>query len=41
MAAAANDGMGTLSGGTYPAALRGLACQLCLPQLSLSFCFGV
>src|SRR5712664_2610039 len=28
-----------LSGGTYPAALRGLAFQLCLPQLPLSFCF--
>src|SRR6266446_556484 len=28
-----------LSGGTYPAALRGLAFQLCLPQLPLSSCF--
>jgi hypothetical protein len=28
-----------LSGGTYLAALRGLAFQLCLPQLPLSFCF--
>jgi len=28
-----------LSGGTYPAALRDLAFQLCLPQLALSFCF--
>src|SRR6266851_6269939 len=28
-----------LSGGTYPAALRDLAFQLCLPQLPLSFCF--
>ena len=26
------------SGGTYPTALRGLAFQLCLPQLTLSFC---
>ena len=33
--------IGTLSGGTYPAALRGLAFQLCLPQLPLSFCFRV
>ena len=41
IAATANDGFGTLSGGTYPAALRGLAFQLCLPQLTLSFCFGV
>ena len=41
MAAAANDGMGTLSGGTYPAAFGGLAFQLCLPQLPLSFCFRV
>ena len=38
-AAAANNRLGTLSGGTYPAALRGLAFQLCLPQLPLSFCF--
>src|SRR5713226_4958744 len=38
-AAAANNRIGTLSGGTYPAALRGLAFQLCLPQLPLSFCF--
>src|SRR5713226_10348374 len=36
---AANNRIGTLSGGTYPAALRGLASQLCLPQLALSFCF--
>ena len=28
-----------LSGGTYTAVLRGLAFQLCLPQLPLSFCF--
>ena len=39
IAAAANDCIGTLSGGTYPAAFRGLAFQLCLPQLPLSFCF--
>jgi len=38
-AAAANDRLGTLSGGAYPAALRGLAFQICLPQLPLSFCF--
>jgi hypothetical protein len=31
--------LGTLSGGTYPFALRELAFQLCLPQLPLSFCF--
>ena len=37
--AAANHCFGTLSGGTYPAALRGLAFQLCLPQLPLGFCF--
>ena len=36
--AAANDRIGTLSGGTYPAGLPGLAFQLCLPQLPLSFC---
>ena len=28
-----------LSGGTYLIALRDLAFQLCLPQLTLSFCF--
>ena len=39
IAAAANNCLGTLSGGTYPAALPGLAFQLCLPQLALSFCF--
>jgi len=38
---AANNRIGTLAGGTYPAALRGLAFQLCLPQLPLSFCFRV
>src|SRR3981081_2661121 len=41
VAVAANNRIGTLSGGTYPAALRGLAFQLCLPQLPLSFCFRV
>jgi hypothetical protein len=38
-ATAANNRLGTLSGGTYTAVLRGLAFQLCLPQLPLSFCF--
>src|SRR2546426_10911758 len=50
--AAANNCIGTLSGGTYPTTFtcsafvstnpetrRGLAFQLCLPQLPLSFCF--
>src|SRR5260370_32790088 len=39
-AAAANNRIGTLSDGTYPAPLLGLAFQLCLPQLPLSFCFA-
>ena len=39
--AAANNCIGTLSGGTYPTGLPGLAFQLCLPQLALSFCFVV
>src|SRR5437879_4860604 len=39
VAAAANNRMGTLSGGTYSFALHELAFQLCLPQLALSFCF--
>src|SRR5712692_7524379 len=52
MLAAANNCIGTLSGGTYrttytcsgfvltnPETRRGLAFQLCLPQLPLSFCF--
>jgi hypothetical protein len=38
MAMVANNRIGTLSGGTYPAGLPGLAFQLCLPQLPLSFC---
>ena len=41
VAAAANNRIGTLSGGTYLAGLPGLAFQLCLPQLALSFCFVV
>src|SRR5713101_2858523 len=39
IAAAANNCIGTLSGGSYSFALRELAFQLCLPQLPLSFCF--
>ena len=39
VAVAANNRIGTLSGGTYSFALRELAFQLCLPQLPLSFCF--
>jgi len=38
IAAVAIHCFGTLSGGTYPAGLPGLAFQLCLPQLPLSFC---